>query len=365
MIVFAHLLNDYSGSPRVLGLAINALRNNSANLLFIGSHSEGALSNCNLETRTYFYRRSRFKIVTLLFYIISQFHLFFKLLQARDIPKSAIVYVNSLLPFGAAIWGALTGRTVIYHLHETEHSPALLNIALKVIARKCATRFVYVSDDHRNRLRLGTAPTHVVANPIDPALHQVARQSPYQFSSSGKFLVLMLTSLRDYKGVPDFLELARQLDEDPKVQFRLVSNATKAELYRYFSGKDVPENVDVYAATCNPAEHYASADLVVNLTRPDECVETFGLTLIEAMAFGIPVIAPPVGGPTEIVKDGVEGFLTASSDMLALKSHVENFASCPRIATEMSVAARSRSKDFSFDAFANALRETVKKASEN
>jgi glycosyltransferase involved in cell wall biosynthesis len=42
---------------------------------------------------------------------------------------------------------------------------------------------------------------------------------------------------------------------------------------------------------------------VLNLSLPDEWIETFGLSLIEGMAYGSPVVCPPVGGPTEFVND--------------------------------------------------------------
>ena len=46
----------------------------------------------------------------------------------------------------------------------------------------------------------------------------------------------------------------------------------------------------------------------MNLTNPAMVVETFGMTILEAMSYGIPVIAPPVGGPAEIVQDGENGY---------------------------------------------------------
>jgi L-malate glycosyltransferase len=31
--------------------------------------------------------------------------------------------------------------------------------------------------------------------------------------------------------------------------------------------------------------------------------------MLKAMAFGVPAIAPPAGGPMELVSDGLDGFL--------------------------------------------------------
>jgi len=98
---------------------------------------------------------------------------------------------------------------------------------------------------------------------------------------------------------------------------------------------------------------------LVNLSRVDQWIETFGLTLIEAMAFGLPVIAPPVGGPTEIVRHGREGWLIDSRDRAALAEVVLRTADDRALYEEMSRAARVRAADFGFDRFAKALREVV------
>jgi glycosyltransferase involved in cell wall biosynthesis len=44
-------------------------------------------------------------------------------------------------------------------------------------------------------------------------------------------------------------------------------------------------------------------------------IESFGLTIAEAMACGTPTIAPRVGGIPEVVNDGITGLLYDSSDM--------------------------------------------------
>jgi sucrose synthase len=53
--------------------------------------------------------------------------------------------------------------------------------------------------------------------------------------------------------------------------------------------------------------------------------EAFGLTIIEAMASGLPTFAPKFGGPLEIIEYGVSGFLMNTSRPDLIAASLENF----------------------------------------
>ena len=110
MIVFCHLLNDRSGSPTVLRATMDALRNCEEGMLFVGSQGSGVLDGAEVPTRRYWYHRSRYRLVTLFTFFASQLMLYRALSRARDIPSEAIIFVNTLLPIGAMLWGRRTGR---------------------------------------------------------------------------------------------------------------------------------------------------------------------------------------------------------------------------------------------------------------
>jgi glycosyltransferase involved in cell wall biosynthesis len=85
-------------------------------------------------------------------------------------------------------------------------------------------------------------------------------------------------------------------------------------------------------------------DIVVNASE----AEPFGLTLIEAQASGVPVIAMRSGGAPEIVADGVSGYVVDVGDESALATAIERLAADVDLRTKMGLAAR-RYAEAAFD----------------
>jgi len=86
------------------------------------------------------------------------------------------------------------------------------------------------------------------------------------------------------------------------------------------------------------ARIYASLDVFVH-SGPHE---TFGQTLQEAAASGLPVVAPAAGGPIDLVGDGVTGFLVPPRDPSALADAVARLAADPGLRARQGRAARQR-----------------------
>lgn len=84
------------------------------------------------------------------------------------------------------------------------------------------------------------------------------------------------------------------------------------------------------------ARAYASLDVFVH-TGP---YETFCQTVQEAMASGLPVVAPAAGGPVDLVQDGNTGLLVPPGDAEAITNAVEKLAVDPLRRREMGASAR-------------------------
>ena len=86
------------------------------------------------------------------------------------------------------------------------------------------------------------------------------------------------------------------------------------------------------------ARIYASLDVFVH-SGP---YETFGQTLQEAAASGLPVIAPAAGGPVDIVSEGTTGFLVPPSEPGPLAEAVTRLVRDPAMRASMGRAARQK-----------------------
>lgn len=359
MILFFHLLNDNSGSPKVLKSIIETLKHKKYQMrLFIGSSGTGILDTVGITTTKYWYHRTPYKILTFFTYFISQFILFISLFLDKKIGKNDIIYINTLLPFGAALYGKLTKRPVIYHLHEVSISPSFFRWFLISIARLTAKELIYVSFYHKNSLPIPHVPTHIIYNSLDDTF--LSHAAKFNYQKKNKFRILMLASLKDYKGIPEFISLAKSLEEKD-IYFDLVINDKEENIKKYFSIRILSNNIKVYPKVDDPTPYYANADLVLNLSRPDQWIETFGLTLLEAMAFGIPVIAPPIGGPAEIIRNGQEGFLIDCRHIDMLSNQILKIYSDNNLYMTLSRNAQKRAKEFSAAAFSKKISQIIER----
>ena len=331
-----HLLNDYSGSPKVLmQLTKGWLKNDFDVTLVTCKGREGFLSNIRgAKYIEYWYRFAPNPIVRLFNLTLSQIILFFKLLKV--VQKEDIVYVNTVLPFGAAFLGKVKGCRVIYHVHETSMKPALLKNFLFGVMRWAASDIVYVSDYLAKQEHIKNKRIHVIPNAIENEFLNEARTF-YRNTTPPKN-VLMVCSLKPYKGIFEFVSLATG---NPTFDFKLVANATKSQVDLFVQEHVLPANLKILPVQTYLHPFYNWADVIVNLSRPDEWIETFGLTIIEGMAHSLPAIVPPVGGIAALVDDGISGYHVDSRDESLLSAKLRYICE-PDIHTVMSKNARDK-----------------------
>jgi len=364
-IVCTHLNNDYTGSTLVLARTIEAMLDSGYNVVLITTNSIGALTNLSTTKVILKYTRSNSKLLTLVSYLSFQMQLWQRL-SALNLSKSDIVFINTLLPFAAAIYGKLCSAKVVFHLHELGVGSNWLYNFLVFINKTTSSLNIYVSSQHK--LLFGIA---------NPSCNQLIIPNPCRFNAKplhktkvvllarkrylSKRNVLFIASHRFYKGWRTFIALASMFTEDHSFRFTYICNEDEETVSHFIHGELLPRNLKVVARSERLSDFYADAFVVLNLSIPEFCIETFGLTLIEAMSFGVPVIAPAYGGPSEIINDYTSGILLHDPEDLELISKaIYSLSSSQDSYIEFSLAAHERSKTFSLETFSCKMQSLLR-----
>lgn len=134
------------------------------------------------------------------------------------------------------------------------------------------------------------------------------------------------------KGLAVFLAAARLLSRDfPRVRFALVGEGpARGPLEERAAREGVSHRTAFAGLRRDVPDVMRAFDLFVQ----PSLWEGFGLTAVEAMAVGTPVVASRVGGVTEVVADGETGILVPPGDAPALA------AACAQVLRDRDLAER-------------------------
>lgn len=340
-VIAIHLLNDYSGSPKVL---MQLLKNWSEQQLevhlYIGNKNKGFLSGISKVYYHYYgYTFAKNPLLRFLKLFGSQFGVL--LLLVFKLKRDDVIYVNTVLPFGAAMAGWIRKCKVIYHLHETSVKPKLLKRFLFGVLKLTATEVVYVSQFLAQQEPIAKN-THIIYNVLENDFIVQAQRN--RNSPKAEPVVLMICSLKSYKGIDEFWTLA---ERNPQFIFKLVLNANAVEIEAYYKGRKKPENLMIYTTQENTHQFYQEASIILNLSDTRLWVETFGLTILEGMSYGLPAIVPPVGGVTELIENDKNGYLIDSKNIELISEKLNELFSNKTLYKKMSVNAQISSSRFS------------------
>jgi polysaccharide biosynthesis protein VpsI len=229
----------------------------------------------------------------------------------------------------------------IIHLHGAEFS-TFYELELNKIGRSYvsfvfhrAACVVALSESWKTWIdrSIGGGNTQVIFN-------GVASLSVQSSSEVGKPTVLFLGRLGERKGVADLIAAARTISAViPNVIFEFGGDG---ELRRFREdAADLP-NVKFLGWLDNIARVQALGRASV-LCLPSWS-EGLPMSVLEAMAAGLPVISTPVGGIPEAVEDGVTGMLVSPGDVAALSDALVKVLSDVDLADSMGRKGRERQR---------------------
>jgi glycosyltransferase involved in cell wall biosynthesis len=180
-------------------------------------------------------------------------------------------------------------------------------------------------------------------------------------------LVTYTGRLVSYKGLPLLLRVWREIvAELADARLVLVGEGggdiqnCEAELRDFVAANGMQDRVVFTGAVGNVHELLQASDVFVFPTEN----EAFGLSLVEAMACGLPCVAAAVGGVPDIVVDGRNGVLVPPGDGAALRQRLLQLLRERRQAAALGRAARATVLErYSADAVTDAYEALIEGAS--
>src|SRR6266487_2334054 len=187
----------------------------------------------------------------------------------------------------------------------------------------------------------------LIAPPLTPSPDQLraALRIP-----EGATLVVLAGRLQRWKGVHVFIEAAAQVARRrPEAHFLVVGGTLFGLEKRYdhelrarVASLGLDRTVTFAGHRSDVDRFFAAADVVVHASIEPE---PFGMVLVEAMAWGKPVIASDSGGPREIVRHGETGLLVPPNDPALLARALVTLIEDSELRDRMGKAGAARFKE--------------------
>lgn len=263
-----------------------------------------------------------------------------------------LVHTNSLK---ACIYGGLAGRLcgvpVVWHVRDRIAPDYLPRSAVRLV--RLLSIILPSAVITNSQATLQTLPRRATVkaayNPVVPdsvALQTTTGRGP---KPRGEFVVGVVGRLAEWKGQHVFLAAFGSAFGGTSARARLIGSAMFGEedyelrLRELSQELGIESQVEFRGFREDVNAELAELDILVHCSVSPE---PFGQVVIEGMAAGLPVIAAAGGGPSEVVRDGVDGLLTPPGDVAALAAALGRLAADPALRSELGASAATAALRF-------------------
>jgi len=163
-----------------------------------------------------------------------------------------------------------------------------------------------------------------------------------QLGLKDEVLILHMSNLRPLKRIGLLLETASRVRPASSFKLLILAGADFAPFADDVRRLGLSDRVIVRENAVDIEDYLQAADIGLFTSE----VESFCLSILEAMCFGCPSVATAVGGIPEVVVSGVSGVLVPGGDAEALAHAVESLVGDAGQRKALGDAARARAREF-------------------
>ena len=248
--------------------------------------------------------------------------------------------------------GRLCGVPVILnhdHTNDDYRAAQRVRLALDALSNRLATHIVAVSDSCRKFLieREGVAPKNVslIQNAIDlerfsPTCGTRAEARKSLGLPEAGPVVAGVGRLNPQKNFSLFLQVAAAVSaRHPGAIFLLAGEGPEEQLLRHQAAElGLGDRVRFAGYVADTRQVYLASDILLM----PSLFEGLPMTLLEAMAMGLPVVASELDGIAEVVEDGLDGFLVPSGQARMFSDRVCQLLDSPDLAKRFGTSSSEK-----------------------
>lgn len=224
----------------------------------------------------------------------------------------------------AAFVATLLRKPLILTFHGAELAMARKSGVIRFVLRRCLARadLVSANSGHTKAQVRRIAPVEVRVIPYGTPIQEEAGRSPLSAASS-VFRILFVGRHIERKGLPVLIRAVENLGEAFPWELEIIGDGDQSPLWRQMAAQSpVADRIHFRGkvSTTELVAAYRRANVFVLPAIIDRAGDTEGLgvVLVEAITYGVPVIASDAGGIPDVIRDGETGYLVTPGDAQAL-----------------------------------------------
>jgi glycosyltransferase involved in cell wall biosynthesis len=251
---------------------------------------------------------------------------------AIDLPRSAlrvrrlarsfdVVHVNASIFLGGIVGGFLARRPVVLHVRETYQGSERLWRAYARMVHRLVDQVVAISDGIRVEVEATALRDRVTM------IHNGLDFGPLP-APTGDGPVVALGRINDWKGHDVLIEAVDVLrTRGLVVAVEIAGDTYPGQEHLLVALKELAEARGV-SANVRFLGYVEDVDGLMRraaiFVQPSIKPEPFGLSLAEALGYGLACIGTDAGGPRDMIRPGVTGLLVPPGDSTALADAIEH-----------------------------------------